>query len=411
MATSKKPIQAPSKPAATSAPKPKLFPEFPLTVAPQKPFKLIGPAKVVFHTPDGAKKAKVITDQGTNTLIDSIKFELGSRCVAVEAHPQSKGLTIFNSTVTNGSLLDAELGGVEDVTVDGGGNPTNPTEAFGLIYLGGRAPNPPNRRITLQNLISAGSINEHCLRVHNTENLTVHSCQFRNPPKLNPRKSGRATYNLRDGSRFRVTGEALSPSAKSGQPQPQPPTPAPKSATIENQVILGPLADRDGGMDDILRAEKVLTLPPKQEPYTQKELDNFREEHHRKMALGLDGVLFENFYSPNGTGAYWILEAGLINCTIQNGVFAVWGGGGYAFSFQKQYGPWKGSPKLRQRPTNITLRNLWVTLPTNGHFFGGKAINLTVENCWYRFHDFKTPGANPGPYQPVTQNMVKYARA
>lgn len=242
-----------------------------------------------------------IKDNGSGLRVSGINFDLGGKNLAISGWLPKGSVYESCTVITTGSYGLVKIIGGTDITIRNCGNSV-PIKA-GLIYFGGRGDEQLNRNIRIEGCWSVGSRYEHCLRVHNTIGLTVIKCKFLNPPDAVWNEKKGCGFNLRDGRNFIITDSQSS-----------------------GQLIAGPLADADGGIND----------PP-------------GAERERKLGLRLDGLTIKNFRHDG----YVILEAGLINGVIDGLTGDFKGAGGVGISCEGSYGP-------RQPPT-VELKNIDVT--------------------------------------------------
>lgn len=249
----------------------------------------------------GADWEAAIKDNGSGLRVSGINFDLGGKNLAISGWLPRGSTYESCSVVTTGSYGLVKIIGGQDITVRNCGNSV-PIKA-GLIYFGGRGDEQLNKNIRIEGCWSVGSRYEHCLRVHNTINLTVSKCKFLNPPDAVWNEKKGCGFNLRDGSNFVI-----------------------RDSQSSGQLIAGPLADADGGINDSPGPER-----------------------DRKLALRLDGLLIKNCRHDG----YVILEAGLINAVIDGLTGTFKGAGGIGFSCEPSYGP--------RQPPQCELKNIDVT--------------------------------------------------
>lgn len=301
-----------------------MFPKFPVNL---KKSSSIHPDKgraVVSFSHGTSKKAAVVTSSAPDVTVANIDAKLSSRSVLYQGLPGSIDNELIGCRlISGGSLVDCAMGGVRNLVVQDCGCDV-PTTTFGLLYFGGRRGiDPAHENIRLIKCWSAGSIHEHILRAHNTNGLFVTDCDFQNPQHAPWQKKNGACLNLRDVKHVSVEGSRGS-----------------------GQLIIGPLADADGGIN----------LP-------------IGRERDRMLGLRCEDVLVDDFE----LAGYIIIEAGTRNITLRN-MRGRLDGSNALITLEKSYGP-------REIPREITIENCHFTGAKSARFLSGKATKLRVTNC------------------------------
>lgn len=304
----------------------KMLPKFP-TIA-NKPV-IIHPDKgraVVSFSHGSSKKAAVITSKTRDVTVSNIDAKLSSRSVLFQGLPGCTDNEVISCRlITGGSLVDCAMGGVKNLVIQDCGCDV-PTTTFGLFYLGGRRGiDRPNENVRLIKCWSAGSIHEHILRAHNTNGLFIAECDFQNPQHASWQRKNGACLNLRDVKHVSVEGSRGS-----------------------GQVIIGPLADADGGIN----------LPP-------------GPERDRMLGLRCEDVLIDDFE----LAGYIIIEAGTRNITLRN-MRGRLEGSNTLITLEKAYGP-------REIPREVTIENCHFTGSKSAKFLSGKATKHVVRNSTF----------------------------
>lgn len=150
-----------------------------------------------------------------------------------------------------------------------------------------------NKNLVIDNVTTEGSIYEHSIRLHSTENAVIKNSTLRNPQKaLWAIKKGSA-LNLRDGIGAKI-----------------------ENTIVDGSSVIGPLADGDGGIN----------LPP-------------GPKRDQMLALRTKNP---SFYKVQFLD-YVMIEAGVENMKIDQSNFKnpSTGAGGRPISFEWSYGPRK----------------------------------------------------------------------
>lgn len=285
------------------------------------------------NTNKAGKKIKtpVMRDEGIGTQFQGIDAAIHKYNVLIS--PQAgrrQGEARDIRLVSGGSLFDA-VGGIEGYTLENCGA-TAPVHKMGLFYLGGRGgKEPANRDIVFKKCFAAGAVDEHILRAHNCVNCRAEDCNFPNDLTAPWASKRGASFNIRDGENWKLLRNLGG-----------------------GQVIFGPLADKDGGINE-------------KDPI----------ERDRLLSRRLINTLVEDFQLENG---YVMVEAGVEGLILRNmtGQTPPKHGQACWISFKRAYGP-------RDIPKDVTLENCRISIRKGEKLFSGKAKNLKVINCFWRY--------------------------
>lgn len=148
-----------------------------------------------------------------------------------------------------------------------------------------------NKNLVIDNVTTEGSLYEHAIRLHSTENAVIKNSILRNPQRAAWAIKKGSALNLRDGIGARI-----------------------ENTTVDGSSVIGPLADGDGGIN----------LPP-------------GPKRDAMLALRTKNPTFKNVKFLD----YVMIEAGVINMQIDQSSLTnpSNGAGGRPISFEWSYGP------------------------------------------------------------------------
>ena len=294
-------------------------------------------------------KTPVLTDDGLGTHFLGIDAAIAKYNVLISPRPgKRQGIAEDILLQTGGSIFDC-VGGIEGYTLKNCGS-KSPVQKMGLFYLGGRGgEQPPNKNIRFIGCYGNGAVDEHILRAHNCVDCSAEDCSFLNDLNAPWAFKRGASFNIRDGSGWRLT------------------------RCMGSVLVLGPLADGDGGINE---------KDPK--------------ERNRLLSRRLRNTLVEDYQLVDG---YVIVEAGVENLTIKGmkGRTPPKHGQTCWISFQKSYGP-------RGIPQDVTLSDCQIEIRRGETIFTGKAKNLRVDNCQWKYTD-----EGNSAWKPIDKKTIQRA--